>query len=115
MPILNSQAEVAAFCLELSKEMGMRYKSPPLPVNLNMTNWPPEGHHPADFFVHPFPPASAPAPVPSAQPNTNTSTSDEDEPLIRVVTNSGRGYSMEELTTKLDSFARRFEKPRDES
>jgi len=41
LPIKLSQAEVASFCLELSKKMDMRYKSPPLPVNLAMT--PPEG------------------------------------------------------------------------
>ena len=32
----TSKAEVASFGLELSKKLDMRYKSPPLPVNLNM-------------------------------------------------------------------------------
>lgn len=31
-----SKAEVASFGLELSKKLDMRYRSPPLPVNLNM-------------------------------------------------------------------------------
>ena len=36
--LLSSKAEVSAFCLELSKKMDMRYKSPPLPVDLSMYN-----------------------------------------------------------------------------
>jgi hypothetical protein len=32
----SSQAEVQSFCLELSKKLDMRYKSPPLPVNLTI-------------------------------------------------------------------------------
>ena len=32
----TSKAQVASFGLELSKKLDMRYKSPPLPVNLNM-------------------------------------------------------------------------------
>ena len=32
--ILESKAEVSSFCLELSKKLDMRYKSPPLPVDL---------------------------------------------------------------------------------
>lgn len=32
--IVESKAEVSSFCLELSKKMGMRYRSPPLPVDL---------------------------------------------------------------------------------
>ena len=31
---LVSKAQVASFCLELSKKLNMRYQSPPLPVNL---------------------------------------------------------------------------------
>jgi hypothetical protein len=31
-----SQAEVSAFCHELQKKMDMKYKSPPLPVDLTM-------------------------------------------------------------------------------
>ncbi len=34
--VLASKAEVASFGLELSKKLDMRYKSPPLPVNLNV-------------------------------------------------------------------------------
>jgi len=36
LPMKRSLAEVRAFCLELSKKMDIRYKSPPLPVNLTM-------------------------------------------------------------------------------
>jgi hypothetical protein len=32
--LLVSKAQVASFCLELSKKLDMRYKSPPLPVDL---------------------------------------------------------------------------------
>jgi hypothetical protein len=32
--IVESKAEVSSFCLELSKKLDMRYKSPPLPVDL---------------------------------------------------------------------------------
>ena len=32
--ILVSKAQVASFCLELSKKLDMRYTSPPLPVDL---------------------------------------------------------------------------------
>ena len=32
--IIESKAEVSSFCLELSKKLDMRYKSPPLPVDL---------------------------------------------------------------------------------
>jgi hypothetical protein len=31
---LVSKAQVASFCLELSKKLNMRYQSPPLPVDL---------------------------------------------------------------------------------
>jgi hypothetical protein len=34
--LLVSKAEVAAFCHELQKRMDMKYKSPPLPVDLTM-------------------------------------------------------------------------------
>lgn len=34
--LLVSKAEVSSFCLELAKKMNMRYRSPPLPVNLSM-------------------------------------------------------------------------------
>lgn len=36
--ILDSKAQVASFCLELSKKLDMRYQSPPLPVDLSLTN-----------------------------------------------------------------------------
>ena len=34
--LLVSKAEVTAFCHELQKKMDMRYKSPPLPVDLTI-------------------------------------------------------------------------------
>jgi hypothetical protein len=34
--IRNSQAQLSQFCLELSKQLDIHYRSPPLPVNLNM-------------------------------------------------------------------------------
>jgi hypothetical protein len=36
MSILESKAEVASFCLELSKKLDMRYESPSLPVDLTI-------------------------------------------------------------------------------
>jgi hypothetical protein len=36
VPLLVSKAQVSSFCLELSKKLDMRYKSPPLPVDLSM-------------------------------------------------------------------------------
>jgi hypothetical protein len=36
--LLVSKAEVTAFCHELQKKMDMRYKSPPLPVDLSVNN-----------------------------------------------------------------------------
>jgi hypothetical protein len=36
MSILESKAEVASFCLELSKKLDMRYNSPSLPVDLTI-------------------------------------------------------------------------------
>lgn len=36
--VKSSLAEVQTFCLELSKKMDMRYKSPPLPVDLRMAS-----------------------------------------------------------------------------
>ena len=38
LSIFESKAEVASFCLELSKKLGMRYESPPLPVDLSILN-----------------------------------------------------------------------------
>ena len=35
-PVLNSKAEVASYCLEVQKKLGMRYTAPPLPVNLGI-------------------------------------------------------------------------------
>jgi hypothetical protein len=32
--LLQSKAQVASFCLELAKKLDMKYKSPPLPVDL---------------------------------------------------------------------------------
>jgi hypothetical protein len=31
---MESKAQVASFCLELAKKLDMKYKSPPLPVDL---------------------------------------------------------------------------------
>jgi hypothetical protein len=42
MSIFESKAEVASFCLELSKKLDMRYQSPPLPVDL--LAWHPISH-----------------------------------------------------------------------
>jgi hypothetical protein len=36
MALYNSKAEVQSYCLEMSKKLDMRFKSPPLPVNLSM-------------------------------------------------------------------------------
>jgi hypothetical protein len=36
MALLVSKGEVTAYCHELQKKMDMRYKSPPLPVDLSM-------------------------------------------------------------------------------
>lgn len=36
--LLSSKAQVSAFCLELSKKMDMRYKSPTLPVDLSVVD-----------------------------------------------------------------------------
>ena len=35
--ILTSKAELASFALELSKKMNLRYRSPPMPIDLRMT------------------------------------------------------------------------------
>lgn len=35
--VLQSKADVASFCLELTKKLNMRYSSPPLPVALSMS------------------------------------------------------------------------------
>jgi hypothetical protein len=34
--VLQSKADVTSFCLELTKKLEMRYRSPPLPVDLNV-------------------------------------------------------------------------------
>jgi hypothetical protein len=36
MALYVSKAEVQSYCLELSKKLDMRYRSPPLPVNLSL-------------------------------------------------------------------------------
>ncbi len=36
--VLQSQASVASFCLEVSKKMEMRFTAPPMPVDLSITN-----------------------------------------------------------------------------
>ena len=36
--VLQSKADVASFCLEVSKKMGMRFVAPPMPVDLSMVN-----------------------------------------------------------------------------
>jgi hypothetical protein len=35
--VMQSKADVTSFCLELTKKLDMRYHSPPLPVELNVT------------------------------------------------------------------------------
>lgn len=35
--IFTSKANLTSFCLELSKKMNMRFRSPPMPVDLNVT------------------------------------------------------------------------------
>ena len=37
-PLLDSRHTVQAYCLELQRQLDMRYVSPPLPVEFNMTN-----------------------------------------------------------------------------
>jgi hypothetical protein len=44
VPILNSRNTMHAYCLELAKKLDMRYKNPPLPVDLRM-----HGHPPPQF------------------------------------------------------------------
>ena len=33
-PILQSKADLSSFCLEVTKKLGMKYESPPMPVLL---------------------------------------------------------------------------------
>jgi hypothetical protein len=44
VPILNSRNTMHAFCLELAKRLDMRYKHPPLPVDLKI-----QGQFPPQF------------------------------------------------------------------
>ena len=37
-PILQSQADLASFSLEVSKKLNLRYENPPKPINLSMNN-----------------------------------------------------------------------------
>jgi len=32
---LQSKADLSSFCLEVTKKLGMKYESPPMPVNLS--------------------------------------------------------------------------------
>ena len=48
--VLDSRAKVNSFCLELQKQLDMRYVAPPMPINLNM-NKPFESNHGADGIV----------------------------------------------------------------
>ena len=34
-PILQSRADLASFCLEVTKKLNIKYESPPMPVNLS--------------------------------------------------------------------------------
>jgi hypothetical protein len=34
--VLDSRAKITSFCFELQKKLGMRYISPPMPINLNL-------------------------------------------------------------------------------
>jgi len=101
IPILSSKAEVASFCLELSKKMGMRYKSPPLPVNLTITR--------TDLVD--FTPYQAPAPAPPTFAPPRTPQSAQVAPSVA----SGSGYNMKHLTSEMDSFAAMFDKPKEVS
>ena len=38
--VLESRAHVASFCLELLKQLDMKYHSPPMPAELSMTEFP---------------------------------------------------------------------------
>jgi hypothetical protein len=42
LPILNSRNTMHCYCLELAKKLDMRYKQPPLPVDLRMPSVPPQ-------------------------------------------------------------------------
>ena len=37
-PILQSQADLASFSLEVSKKLNLRYHNPPKPIHLSMKN-----------------------------------------------------------------------------
>lgn len=50
--MLVSKAEVSSFCLELSKTLDMRYKQPPMPVDLSINNR--DGHSESDSVVAKF-------------------------------------------------------------
>jgi hypothetical protein len=51
VPLLVSKAQVSSFCLELSKKLDMRYKSPPLPVDLSMVQRTAGTHEDQDSVV----------------------------------------------------------------
>ena len=73
-PILQSKADVASYCLELAKKLGMRYTAPPLPVNLSMADQSNLQIVKADTPVDAFHESSGPAsPTPSTSTNTPSS------------------------------------------
>jgi hypothetical protein len=49
VPLLVSKAQVSSFCLELSKKLDMRYKSPPLPVDLSLVQRTSGTHEDQDY------------------------------------------------------------------
>jgi hypothetical protein len=49
VPMLVDKAQVSSFCLELSKKLDMRYKSPPLPVDLSLVQRTTGTHEDQDY------------------------------------------------------------------
>jgi len=41
--VIQSKADLTTYCLEVAKQLGMRYRKPPLPVDLTMTDSPNNG------------------------------------------------------------------------
>lgn len=50
--ILNSKARLTTYCLEVAKQLEMRYANPPLPVDLNVYNANSQSF-PAEFLNNP--------------------------------------------------------------
>ena len=73
-----SLAQVQSFCLELSKKLDMRYKSPPLPVNLSLDSA-----------------ASAAAIVPTSQPVQSARERSGSEPSLPSMSSARKMSSAE--------------------